>query len=157
MNLFLDLDNTLVYTTHKNKQLVCTPRPHLQEFLDYAFANFYVSVWTAATKKYAEWVIATYILIKPERKLYYLLHDAHTKTSLKQYGSLKDLRLLTQVLHLPNISLSNTFLIDDLVEVCQNQRERCINIFPFNGKTLENDKELLKIIHILKIISLTTR
>ena len=154
MNLFLDLDNTLIYTSRKNKQMICMPRPHLQEFLDFVFKNFNVSVWTAATEKYANWVIYTFILTNSERKLNYLLHDTHCKTSMKQYGTSKDLRLLTQVLNIPSISLKNTILIDDLKEVCLNQKNQCINIFPFTGNS--GDKELLKMIEILKYI-LTTR
>ena len=35
-------------------------RPGLQEFLDYLFANFNVSVWTAASKSYALFIIDKY-------------------------------------------------------------------------------------------------
>jgi TFIIF-interacting CTD phosphatase-like protein len=125
------------------------PRPYLQEFLDFVFKNFNVSIWTAATESYAIWVIDTFIT-NSERKLNYLLHDTHCKTSMKQYGTLKDLRLLTQVLKIPNISIANTILIDDLEEVCLNQKNQCINIFPFTGNS--GDKELLKMIEILKYI-----
>ena len=32
-------------------------RPYLQEFLDYIFKNFNVSIWTAASKDYALFII----------------------------------------------------------------------------------------------------
>jgi TFIIF-interacting CTD phosphatase-like protein len=147
MNLFLDLDNTLIYT-EKGKT---RPRPHLNEFLNYAFDNFNVSIWTAASQSYAKEIIHKFILTKPKRRLRYLLHDDHCKASQDYFGNIKDLRLLFQVLKLPNINLENTILIDDLSTNCKYQRKNCINVFPYKGKD-KGDNELLQVIQQLKII-----
>jgi len=75
-NLLLDLDQTVISAEtmeelgpkqKKRAELfraddmdgyytVCS-RPHLQQFLDYAFENFNVTVWTAASKDYALFII----------------------------------------------------------------------------------------------------
>src|SRR3990167_1255303 len=88
-NLLLDLDQTLIYSIPteefnfdrdqgKLEKLsfysmeglyIVVERPYVQEFLDYIFQHFNVSVWTAATKDYASSIIKNVILTKPERKL----------------------------------------------------------------------------------------
>ena len=89
MNVVLDLDQTLIsaedwdskdFKKHKNKAkkfefhdmdgyYIVFERPNLQSFLDYLFANFNVSVWTAASKDYALFIIDKIILSKPGRHL----------------------------------------------------------------------------------------
>ena len=81
-NLFLYIDQTLIcacdlteYKCGKNKKLdekACNKifrkiemgkqytifeRPNLQNFLDFIFENFNVSIWTAASKDYALFII----------------------------------------------------------------------------------------------------
>jgi len=59
--IVLDLDGTLIDTSSKGiykietnlGTLMLTPRPHLQEFLNYCFDNFNVGIYTAATRPYA--------------------------------------------------------------------------------------------------------
>mgnify|MGYP003334631673 FL=1 len=89
INVILDLDQTLISSETKSefdkkkfgekmknfyhKDLddlyIVFARPHLDGFLDYLFDNFNVSVWTAASKSYALFIIENFILTKPERKL----------------------------------------------------------------------------------------
>lgn len=147
MNLFLDLDNTLIYSEAGRTR----PRPHLNEFLDYAFDNFKVSIWTAANESYAKEIIRKFISTKHNRQLQYLLHDEHCKASQEYFGNLKDLRLLYQILKLPNVRLENTILIDDLSTNCKYQRKNCINVFPYKGRD-RGDNELLQVIQQLQII-----
>ena len=91
--LFLDLDQTIIsaeasedfnFVKHHKKikkfhyenmegYYLIFSRPNLQEFLDYIFKNFNVSVWTAASKDYALFIIDKIILKDlPERKLDYI-------------------------------------------------------------------------------------
>ena len=50
-------------------------RPKLQKLLDYVFDNFNVTIWTAASKSYALFIIEKIILSKKERKLDYIFFD----------------------------------------------------------------------------------
>ena len=81
-NILLDLDQTLIsaeasedFDIDKHKErsklfswkdmdgyYIVFERPHLSEFLDYIFENFNVSVWTAASKDYALFIIEHIIL-----------------------------------------------------------------------------------------------
>ena len=83
-NLILDLDQTLISSESVNAInsdslkkksdffrvdvlddfYKIFSRPYLQEFLDYAFKNFNVSVWTAASKDYALFIIENIIITR---------------------------------------------------------------------------------------------
>jgi RNA polymerase II subunit A small phosphatase-like protein len=150
-NLFLDIDNTLVNSVmYSNNRIKVYKRPYLDEFLDYVFKHFNVSIWTAANKNYAQYIINTVILVKPDRTLHYLLYDEHCKLSKTFYGNLKDLRLLTKNLLLP-ISLKDTYLLDDLESNCLQQKAQCINIQPYNTKNTK-DMRLLQVLEYLKTL-----
>ena len=64
--LILDLDETLIYATEEKLkyepdfivgQYFVYKRPFLNEFLSFCFDNFEVSLWTTATKNYAEEIL----------------------------------------------------------------------------------------------------
>ena len=105
-NILLDLDQTLIAALspdeldekkHSKKmqkfkyynmdgEYTIFERPYLQEFLDYLFDkknNFNVSVWTAASKDYALFIIGNIILKKdkPERKLDFIFFSYHCSWS----------------------------------------------------------------------------
>lgn len=154
VNLLLDLDNTIIsgepleeYDFEKNKEkaklfrsdnmdgyYMIFSRPHLQEFLDYAFKNYNVSVWTAASKDYALFIIENIILNnKPDRKLDYILFSYHCDWSKKCKKSSKDLSMLWDVHNLSGYNKNNTIILDDYVEdVHKTQPENCIIAAPFN-------------------------
>ena len=151
LNVVLDLDETLINSqpldelksqererfmrrfTHHNMDgyyLVCQ-RPHLQSFLDYLFENHNVSVWTAASHDYANFVINNVILIKPNRTLKYFFWDKHCKTSRKQFNKdPKNLKLLWNIYKCPNFYPDNTFIIDDLDDVYKPQKCNSIPAIP---------------------------
>ena len=77
-NFFLDLDQTIIcsetlkdlkeYENYKDKMkkykyknmddcYIVFERPNLQSFLDFLFKNYNVSIWTAASKDYALFII----------------------------------------------------------------------------------------------------
>ena len=115
-NLLLDLDQTLIcacdfkeYKPGSNKKMdekadneifnkinmdniyTVFQRPNLEKFLDFIFENFNVSVWTAASKDYALFIINKIILKldtknkdKPKkRKLDYVFFSYHCDISKK--------------------------------------------------------------------------
>jgi TFIIF-interacting CTD phosphatase-like protein len=77
LNFILDLDQTIIsgepveeYSIEKNKKkaskfrfetmenyYIIFERPGLQQFLTFLFKNFNVSIWTAASKDYALFII----------------------------------------------------------------------------------------------------
>lgn len=135
--LLLDIDNTLICSidydelkhipmSFQNKfTYIDWPgyyriftRPYLQVFLDYAFANFEVSIFTAADKDYAVFIVNNIILNhKPNRIIHYLFHHTTCSLSEELYNSPKDLRILWDVFNVKDFNACNTTIIDDLDDV----------------------------------------
>lgn len=170
LTLILDLDQTLIsgeayedldLKKYKKKDKLFTSndmegfykiysRPYLQEFLDYAFSNFNVIIWTAATKDYALFIIEKIIINnKPDRKLDFILFSYHCEISKKLKKYSKDLSMLWDVYKLPEYSIKNTVIMDDYIEdVHKNQPNNCIIAYPFEftKKNSENDTFLKDVI-----------
>lgn len=164
-NVILDLDQTLIsaeaeedYDFNKNKNkaklfnfkdmdgyYIVFERPNLQSFLDYLFENFNVSVWTAASKDYALFIIEKIILCdNPKRKLDWIFFSYHCDISKKITKHTKDLSMLWDVYKIDNYERSNTLIIDDYDEVYNTQKDNCIHIkgFEFLDKNSHKDKHL---------------
>ena len=169
-NLLLDLDQTIIsgeasedidFNKYKEKSklfrsddmdgyYIIYSRPYLQEFLDYAFANFNVTVWTAATKDYALFICENIIINnKPERKLDFIFFSYHCDLSKKYKKYSKELCMLWDVHKLPGYSEKNTVIIDDYkADVHKCQPNNCIIAppFEFTKEGSENDTFLKDII-----------
>jgi len=172
-NILLDLDQTLIAALspeeldekkHSKKmekfkyynmdgEYTIFERPYLQEFLDYLFDkknNFNVSVWTAASKDYALFIIDNIILKKdkPERKLDFIFFSYHCSWSKHKKSGTKDLSMLWDIYKIRGYSGDNTFIIDDYDEVKSTQPDNCIEIepFEFHEKGSYNDDYLMKVI-----------
>ena len=169
-NLLLDLDQTIISgepiedldleNAYKEKHklfksdnmddyYIIYSRPHLQEFLDHVFKNFNVTVWTAASKDYALFIINKIILSKPERKLDFIFFEYHCQLSKKMKKHSKELCMLWDVYKLPGYSPQNTVIIDDYKQdVHKCQPNNCIIAKPFEFKKegSENDTFLKDII-----------
>jgi len=163
----LDLDETIIsaeateeydFEKYKNKSskfrykpmegyYIIFERPHLQEFLDFIFENFDVSVWTAATKDYALFIINKIILIKPNRKLDYIFFSYHCNISKKLKKGTKDLSMLWDVYKINGYNEKNTFILDDYDEVYKTQNSNCIiaEQFKFVNENSEKDVFLKKL------------
>lgn len=168
MNIILDLDETLIHSFDKdikNKKEIqkfkplfkskemdsdftVFARPMLQDFLDYLFSKYNVSVWTAASKNYALFIIKKFILIKPERKLDYILYSHHCDLSYDAKNASKDLSMFWDVWKIKGYNKHNTFIIDDKKEVYDTQPNNCIRAkaFKVENKTCLQDTYLKKII-----------
>jgi hypothetical protein len=182
IQVLLDLDNTIINSLSLNEELKLFPeneqkkfnyvdmpkyyrifeRPNLQLFLDFLFSEFDVSVYTAADKEYAIFIIKNFILRqdKPERKLKYFFHGLHSEYSEELYNSPKNLKILWDKLKIKCFSPCNTLIIDDLPDVYQNNPHNSIPAPKFeliNSKNkpvygMENDNFLLKVIKKLRNI-----
>jgi TFIIF-interacting CTD phosphatase-like protein len=177
INILLDLDNTLICSLSKDEETaILKPRmkqfryenmegvykvferPGLQEFLDFLFENFNVSIWTAASKSYALFIIDKFILKgHPERKLQYVMFSYHCKKSRRAKNTQKALSILSDIFNLSNLSLDKTYIIDDHPEVYSAQPENCIPVKPFEftkRRSYEDDeleRDLLpRLQHLLK-------
>jgi TFIIF-interacting CTD phosphatase-like protein len=176
-HIILDLDQTLIsaepteeYDFKNNKAkskkftyhnmddyYIVFERPGLQDFLDYIFKNFNVSIWTAASKDYAMFVVDKIIIGKhTDRKINFVFFSHHCGISKKIKKGTKDISILWSVYNLPEFSSSNTFILDDYDEVYKTQPNNCIiaKPFEFNDEGSEHDtflKELLKKIKNKKI------
>jgi TFIIF-interacting CTD phosphatase-like protein len=120
-------------------------RPGLQDFLDYLFANFQVSVWTAASKDYAIYILNNIILAKPERKINYVFYSYHCDISKKKMKGTKTLAMLWEVYGIPGFTENNTVILDDYDEVQNTQKENCLIAPPFEfQKTGSENDDFLK-------------
>lgn len=123
-------------------------RPGVQKFLDDLFKNYIVSVWTAASKDYALFVINNVILKNhPERKIDYMFFSYHCDISKDQGKGSKDLSLLWKMYKIPGYNKDNTVIFDDYDEVHETQPGNCIiaKPFEFTNKRSENDDFLDKV------------
>ncbi len=169
IHVILDLDETLINTATPDeiKSYAMSPaktkhfkkhdmdgyyivfeRPHLQEFLDWLFQNFKVSVWTAATKEYALFIVDKIILSKPERKLEYVFFSYHCSMSKKLGKGTKDLSLLWDKYKIEGFASPYTVIIDDYKDhVHKIQPDRCIIAVPFDvhNENSEDDEYLKRL------------
>jgi TFIIF-interacting CTD phosphatase-like protein len=174
-NVILDLDQTLIfaepteeYDFEKNKEkssnfkvhdmdgyYMVFERPGLQEFLDFIFKNFNVSIWTAATKDYALFVIDKIILQKKNRVIDYIFFSYHCNISSKNTKKTKNLKILWELFGLTAYNKDNTVILDDYDEVQNTQPENCIAVKPFIFSENKSEKDsflVKKIIPVLKKI-----
>jgi len=161
-NVLLDLDQTLIsaeaeeeYDFVKNREkakkfdfhdmdgyYIVFERPGLQKFLDFIFENFNVSIWTAASKDYAIFIINKIILQnKPERHLDWIFFSYHCNISKKLLNGTKDLNILWTMYNIANYSTENTLIIDDYDEVYNTQNNNCIIAVPFEFTDDDSDKD----------------
>jgi TFIIF-interacting CTD phosphatase-like protein len=173
-NIILDLDETIISAVEvssllqdKSKMVsfskktdqfkmhymdtdyIITERPYVQEFLDFMFKHYNVSVWTAASKEYALFVIEKVILAKPSRKIDYILFSDHCDRS---YSLTKCMKYLDRLFHFDHYDKDNTLLIDDNNETYSRQNNQVIRIKPFVclSKSSKKDNELKLIMNFLK-------
>jgi TFIIF-interacting CTD phosphatase-like protein len=169
--LVLDLDHTLICSEddfdedkHSDlmKKLKCKDmdgyymvfeRPGLQKFLDYIFANFTVSVWTAASKDYALFIIEHMIIAgNKNRKLDWIFFSYHCDLSQKLKDGTKDLRMIWEEYGIEGYSKDNTVIIDDYDEVFATQPGQCIKapVWEVMEEDSEHDKFLTSAVPELK-------
>lgn len=173
--ILLDLDQTLIASldkyeldlkTNKKKMknfnyenmdgyYTVFERPHLQAFLNFLFSEYNVSIWTAASKDYALFIIDKILLRNnPERKIDFIFFSYHCKISKRIKNGTKDLSMLWSVFNLSGYNKNNTIILDDYEEVYDTQPDNTIIAKPFDflEENSENDTFLLDLIPELKKI-----
>uniref|UniRef100_A0A6C0EK39 FCP1 homology domain-containing protein n=1 Tax=viral metagenome TaxID=1070528 RepID=A0A6C0EK39_9ZZZZ len=150
--ILLDLDQTIIsaepseeYDFKKNKAkskkfahhdmdgyYIVFERPNLQKFLDFLFQNYLVSIWTAASKDYALFIIDKVVLAgKKDRKIDYIFFSYHCDISKDKKKGSKDLSMLWDIYKIDGYSKDNTVILDDYDEVHKTQPCNCIVAMPF--------------------------
>lgn len=163
LNIILDLDQTIIsgeaneefdHKKNKNKitkfkfenmenYYIIFERPYLQKFLDFIFKNFNVSIWTAASKDYALFIIDKIILRgKKNRKIDYIFFSYHCNISKKLKRGSKMLCLYKDFYDIPQYNLDNTFILDDFKkDVYNRQKFNCILVPPFEFTNIDSEKD----------------
>jgi len=163
LNIVLDLDATLICAESSEEfdfkkymfksckfkfhdmdgYYVVFERPGLQGFLDYLFKNFTVSIWTAASKDYALYIIDNIILQdnKPDRKLDWVFFSYHCDISKDEKDASKSLAMFWDEYKMDGYTKENTIIVDDYDEVYNTQPDNCViaPIFDFSKKGSEDD------------------
>lgn len=164
-NVILDLDETIINSIPTDEKCdgrikafkmydmkdyyLIFERPNVQDFLTELFSKYNVSVWTAATKLYALFVIEK-VILRNDRKLDLILFSNHCDYSNKKYKGGKDLDLLFKALP-ERYSYDNTIIVDDQSYVKKVQPDNCYQIkqFKVNDENSHNDRELDKVLSYL--------
>jgi TFIIF-interacting CTD phosphatase-like protein len=172
-HVLLDLDETIICSTRAdfpldtenynrvkhlthyiNDPFTIFERPHLQEFLDYIFSHYKVSVFTASSKDYCLFIIDKFLLTKPDRNIEFVFFSYHCELSEKRYaGNNKRLNIFKDFDLLDTFPLESTVLIDDRTDWAKDQPDLVINVKPFHidEPDSENDIELVTIMAQLDI------
>lgn len=162
-HIILDLDNTIISAipysalTDKHRHLpypyhsfdsdyVVFERPGAQRFLDFLFSRFVVSVWSAGSRDYVNFVVKNVIsrdgVRQVPRSLYLVLNADHCEVSrsLLNPNTPKDLRFLWKN---PQLSFSpeNTLIIDDLPAVYMAQPSNCVAVPPFDVEYMKDHSD----------------
>jgi RNA polymerase II subunit A small phosphatase-like protein len=165
--LILDIDETLIHTDsvpleyekqldfdfkfkgNSSKSLYYTKkRPYLDEFLNYAFENFDVAIWTAAGDEYAEEILKGIRLDKSKLKFFYTQENCTLKFSYdyQNYYGVKNLQKLSK----KGYDLNKVLIVDDIAGTAVNNYGNLIQIKEFTDDS--DDTELLKLISYLEKI-----
>jgi len=169
--LILDIDETLVHTevfydqnpgndylhpgsydfkfesSDGEAQYYVIKRPHLKEFLDWAFDNFKVAVWTAAGDIYAKKVLAGIGVDWRTLEFFYTKDNCTLKYDYEtnQYYGVKNLTKLRK-----KYNLDEVLIVDDVDLTAVNNYGNLVHIKPFIYD--RKDDELFKLKNYLEKI-----
>ncbi len=134
------IDNEFIYTRK---------RPFLKEFIEYAFSNFKVAIWTASDEVYANTILEKCKIPISELEFFWARDRCTIKMdyNLNKYYGVKNLNKVRRSL---NWDLKDVLIVDDIYATAENNYGNLIKIEPFDFQ--KNDSELLKLISYLEII-----
>jgi RNA polymerase II subunit A small phosphatase-like protein len=164
--LILDIDETLIHTENvpdeyadqydydfkfkgNGKSLYYTKkRPYLDQFLDFAYANFDIAIWTAAGEDYAREILKNIRVLESSLKFFYTRDNCTIKLSYdySDYYGVKNLNKLKK----KGYDLNQVLIVDDKAGTAVNNYSNLILIKPFTDDN--DDTELLKLISYLQTI-----
>jgi TFIIF-interacting CTD phosphatase-like protein len=150
-NIILDLDETLINTIPStqnvndrhidriqlNDNLTVYSRNELQYFLTYLFDNYNVSVWSAGTEPYVEFIVNN-IILKYDRRVDFVLSRKDCVKSQEMFPNKQCLKNLKYVYNNIDIYNSqyynecNTVLVDDNISTYHANYTNTILATSFN-------------------------
>lgn len=162
--LILDIDSTLSYSMEHDDLLVAISRgylkdrddsdfldqglyptirrPHVTEFLKWAFDNFTVGVWTSRSASNTDYIIdklfielgigtPLFVYTHGNCVLKFRSHDAYYRGD---YTTIKDLKKLRKF----GFTLDDMIAVDDSSEKLQRQYSNLVRVRPFYGDPSDN-------------------
>lgn len=161
--LILDIDNTLLFTKNEKTNdcdfsfslgrcdYFTLKRPFLDQFMEYAFDNFKVAVWTAAGGDYAARVLTESGVDLSKLEFVWSQDKCVMRTMWMDgvydyYG----IKRLSKVHRSFGWDLDNILIVDDVRETASQNYGNLIKINPFTNN--KNDVELLKLMSYLEKI-----
>lgn len=159
--LILDMDETLLHSATEYQlegdydfkislgdgTYFVRKRPHLDKFLDYAFENFKVAIWTAGGEEYAKKAISGCGILSNALEFFWTRDKCTIKLDI-DFGNYYGLKKLSKVKKL-GWKLDDVLIVDDVLQTASDNYGNLIQINPyFYG----DDNELVKLIEYLKLI-----
>lgn len=170
--LILDLDQTLIHSesflgndyledgmydfkfpNNETHFYYTRKRPYLKEFIDYAFMNFNVGVWTAAGRQYATTILENIGVDINKLEIFYCDENCTIEMDYdtRDYHGIKNLSKLKK----KGYDLEQVLIVDDVPYTAKNNYGNLIRIKPFMYNT--SDRELEKLMKYLDTIKDATR
>jgi len=144
MHVIFDLDGTLIHSSDE-KEIIA--RPHLDELLDFCFANFTsVSIWTAASSEWAERVCKEHL---NGRNFRFVWTGNRCVNKWRSQGFYSEpvpisIKPLTKVWKdFEDMTKHNTIIVDDTIETYERNYGNAIHIPSFRGEENDNYLKLL--------------
>jgi len=155
--LVLDLDQTLIHATEERLdrdedfklfEYHVYKRPHLDEFLEFAFSTFDVGVWTSSGEQYAQGIVSEVFRVK---------HPAFLFSSLRctlrrdfDTGGHVPVKRLSK-LESRGYKLDEIIAVDDTADRHNDNYGNLVHVAEYNGE--HNDEELLLLRHYLAVLA----
>ena len=142
-----DFSFTLVDSNKRNYNYYTNTRPFLKEFLEYAFDNFKVAIWSAGGEDYINAIVDK--LGVDKSKLEFIWTRDRCTIKINQSGDYYGEKNLNKVRKI-GWDLDDVLILDDVEETAKNNYGNLIKIKPFYND--KSDTELLKLMSYLEKI-----
>lgn len=157
--LILDIDETLLFASEKQldqshdflaEHYFVYKRPYLDDFLEFAFSNFKVAIWTSSNELYANYVVNKVIPSSDDLEFVWARNKCVAKFNpeLWEHEYIKDLKKIKKKGYL----LEETIMIDDTPKKLRRNYGNLVRVAPFFGD--QRDEELLDLTTYLEELKL---
>lgn len=140
-------DKNYEIRTNRIGNFLVWKRKGTKKFLDYAFANFDVAVWSSACK-YNVNRLLKYVFGDYSSKLTFVWDQSHCKLSDDCF--LKNLEDVWE--KFPQYNENNTLIIDDTELKMKNNPKSCVIMIKTWNRTMKNSKINIKILSTRKSV-----
>jgi RNA polymerase II subunit A small phosphatase-like protein len=153
--LILDIDETLLHATEKElphhhdfvaEQYFVYLRPCLNDFLNFAFDNFHVAIWTSSNERYAEYIARKIIPLGQQLTFRWSRDRCTAKFNHEtwEYEYIKDLKKAKR----KGFPLESIITIDNTPEKLRRNYGNLVRVTSFTGD--QKDTELIDLMMYLE-------